>query len=218
LPFEKPLLVTSSKTNGDNNFADGIYIKCRFTSDDEPERRVWKVTTRTDSSRGEQLYQAVIEIPTMAPPVLTLPSANADNTTTTTTTSEQPWVTVLVPFDKFRLVSGARLMSLDSGNIMNTTGGLYQIGMVMSKFTIAAKMTAIENFRPGYFELQLKEMGLFTKTMMTTTTTTTTEEELAVITKPKSTPLVFQLLRPLARLFFTEDRYVDLVPALLLFH
>jgi hypothetical protein len=212
LPFEKPLVVKSND--------GGIYIKCRFTSDEEPERRVWKVTTRTDSSRGEQLYQALIEIPTTSSPP---PSpVSADTATEQQTQSQQqpqpqPWVTVLVPFDKFRLVSGARLMSLDAGNGMNTTGGLYQIGMVMSKFTIAAKMTAIDNFRPGYFELQLQEMGLFTTTTTTKATTTiettptTTEEESAVITKPKTTPLILQLLQPLARLFFTEDRYVYVV-------
>ena len=180
------------------NMDGGLYVKCRFTSDDEPERRVWKVTTRTDTSRGEQLYQAMIEIP----------KCNNDN-----------WVTVHVPFEDFRLVRGARLMA-DTESKMNVTGGLYQIGMVMSKFTIAKNMTAIDNFRPGYFELQISEIGVYSKAATTTKDVTAIEAnvddkskmEVQVLSKEQASkrlPILLKVLRPVSKLFFSEQRYVS---------
>ena len=37
---------------------DGIALTCGFESDDEPERRTWKATVRTQNDRGEMVYQA----------------------------------------------------------------------------------------------------------------------------------------------------------------
>ena len=37
---------------------DGLMIACAFESDDEPERRTWKATVRTQNDRGEVVYQA----------------------------------------------------------------------------------------------------------------------------------------------------------------
>jgi hypothetical protein len=31
----------------------------------------------------------------------------------------------------------------------------------MSKFVLGATMTELENFRPGFFELQLREVGVY---------------------------------------------------------
>ena len=194
----------NSQFAGADNGGDGLYVKCRFTSDDEPERRVWKVTTRTDTSRGEQLYQAMIEIPKKN-------SADENDT----------WVTIRVPFEEFRLVRGARLMA-DTESRINVTGGLYQIGMVMSKFTIAKNMTAIDNFRPGYFELQISEIGLYSSTPKSTTkdepaVVVVVDEddddkskmEVQVLSKEQASkrlPILLKVLRPVSKLFFSEQR------------
>ena len=47
-PFETPLSAVGF---------DGVYIKARFTSDSEPERRTYKLTVRDDRSRGEYVRQ-----------------------------------------------------------------------------------------------------------------------------------------------------------------
>lgn len=74
LAFEEPLQV------GD---AAGFFLDCRLTSDDEPERRVWKMTTRSERSRGEELYQAQFTIPK---------------------NSTDAWARIMIPFSHFRLV------------------------------------------------------------------------------------------------------------------
>ena len=197
MPFQDTLKVDSATaSNG------GLYVKCRFTSDDEPERRVWKVTTRTDSSRGEQLYQAMITIPKRE---------ESDK--------DDDWVTVHVPFTDFKFVSGARLIA-DVTSKMNVTGGLYQIGMVMSKFTIAKNMTSIENFRPGYFELQLAEIGLYNEDGAADnnneedSSKSSAVMDVQVLSKDeasKQSPVLLKILRPVAKLFFSEKRYVGFV-------
>jgi hypothetical protein len=94
-PFETPLNV------GD---ADGFYMTCRLASDEESQRRVWKVTTRVEQSRGEQLYQAPFDL----------------------VQKGDEWSTIKVPFSSFRLVRGPR--TVPDGEPLNTTGGLYQFG------------------------------------------------------------------------------------------
>lgn len=135
LPFKEPLKVGSD--------AQGLYLLCRFTSDSEPQRRIWKLTTRTKASRGEQLYQAMFEIPV----------EDKDG-------GEMDWQVIRVPFDSFSEVRGPRLVP--GSPPLNTTGGLFQIGISLSKFQIGVNMTEVPNFRPGFFELQLKEIGLYT--------------------------------------------------------
>jgi hypothetical protein len=136
LPFEAPLKVTRG--------AEGFYLLYRFTSDDEPDRRVWKMTTRSESSRGERLYQAMFEI---AKPTI------GD------TDGQLAWQKVTIPFSSFAQVRGPRLV--EGAPPLNTTGGLYQIGISLSKFQMATNTTEIQAFRAGYFELQLKEIGFF---------------------------------------------------------
>jgi hypothetical protein len=53
-PFVEPLIPCDD--NG------GFYITCRLVSDNEPERRVWKMTTRTRPDRGELLYHAPVNL------------------------------------------------------------------------------------------------------------------------------------------------------------
>jgi len=73
LPFQdgKPLQVVKSKADasdsdstGGSNGSYGFYIKLKLMSDNEPERRVWKMTTRTKNIQtSEQVYQSSFEIP-----------------------------------------------------------------------------------------------------------------------------------------------------------
>lgn len=136
LPFEAPVMVTSD--------IEGFYLLYRFTSDDEPNRRVWKMTTRCDKSRGEQVYQAMFEI---AKPSISNKDASME------------WQKVTIPFSSFAQVRGPRLV--EGAPPLNATGGLYQFGITLSKFQMAAATTEIPDFRPGYFEVQLKEIGFY---------------------------------------------------------
>lgn len=186
LPFEQPLKVGSN--------SQGIYLRCRFTSDDEPQRRVWKLTTRTEASRGEQLYQATFEIQ-----------------------RSNEWQIVLVPFSSFAQVRGPRL--IPDAPPLNTTGGLYQIGMTMSKFQMGANATEIPNFRPGFFELQLAEVGVYSSGTSSSTIkmpddsgvdlgAATPVKTLSKEEVDKKRPVILKILSPVFKILFNEKRYV----------
>ncbi len=177
LPFDQPIKVGQE--------AEGIYLQYRFTSDEEPERRVWKVTTRSESSRGEQLYQAMFQITTAATP------------------DKWEWNRAEIPFSSFQQVRGPRLV--EGGPALNVSNGLYQIGLSLSKFMISKNVTEIPNFRPGYFELYIKEIGIYSgkRDVNLAVPTTLSKNEIA-----KKKPLVLKLLLPLFAVFFNEKRYV----------
>jgi len=190
---------------------DGFYLKARLASDNEPERRVWKLTTRVENvQRSEQLYQAMFEIP----------KDDNENDDKDTPNSNE-WKTIRVPFESFVQVRGPRIVA--NGPPLNVTGGLYQIGMTMSKFQIATNTTEFFNFRPGYFELQIKEIGVYSSNKVkeaeteastaTTTTSTiaTTIETPMTLTKEeakKKRPTALKILSPVAKVFFNEKRCV----------
>lgn len=174
LPFEEPLQV--------NKNAEGLFVDCRLTSDDEPERRVWKVSTRTERSRGEELYQAEFE----------LPKAPSDKT---------EWSRVQLPFNDFQKVRGARYVP--DAEKMNVSSGIYQIGLTLSKFVLAQNMTELENFRAGFFELQIKSIGVYfpsEKQDVVSAPKTLSKEEME-----RKRPLALKLLLPAAKLFFSEQ-------------
>jgi hypothetical protein len=162
--------------------ADGIYLLCRLTSDEEPERRAWKVTTRSEQSRGELVYQVAYK----------LPKNDGDD-----------WAEIMIPFSDFQLVRGPRLV--EGGAALNVTNGIYQIGLSLSKFTIAQNMTEIDNFRPGYFELQLKEVGVYKK-KVETALTVSSPQVLSKDEANKKRPIFLKFLLPLAKIFFNEKR------------
>jgi hypothetical protein len=145
--------------------SDGFYVKCRLASDDEPERRIWKITTRTRSDRGELLYQAPFDL------VSAVEAAKE---------TADEWCTVKVPFDSFLYVRGPRV--IPDGPQLNSTTGLYQIGMTMSKFVFGANTNELENFRDGFFEFQIREIGLF-------------KEQKDIVMDVVSTPKVFSWKR-----------------------
>lgn len=172
-PFAEPLMVGS---------ADGFYVMCRLTSDNEPERRVWKMTTRTKPDRGELLYQAPFDF----------------------TSTSSNWTTVKVPFASFKYVRGPRM--IPDGPPLNTTAGLYQIGMTMSKFVFGVNTTEISNFRDGFFELQLKEIGLYKEREDSTIGTVVTPKVYSKLEAKKQRSLILKVLIPVSKIFFSEQR------------
>ncbi|CAJ1896237.1 unnamed protein product [Cylindrotheca closterium] len=162
--------------------ADGFYVLCRLTSDDEPDRRVWKLTTRSEASRSEQLYQVMFDLPA-------------------STGEENDWNLVKVKFSDFVQVRGPRVV--EGGPKLNSSA-IFQIGMALSKFKISSTGEQIENFRPGYFELQVKEIGAFRegKNPLTLEFPGTLEKEEA----EKKKPLPLKVLGPVAKVFFSEKR------------
>jgi Complex I intermediate-associated protein 30 (CIA30) len=176
LPFHEPLDVS----NG-----DGVYVRCRLNSDLEAHRRIWKLTLRTDRTKGEQLYQSIITIPS--------------------TKQKGEFFTLQVPFESFRLVRGARLVP--DAEPFKKTRGVCQIGLVLSKFAIAEQMTLMPNFRPGFFELLIKDIGIVYKDATAaaapsclTVASLTKEDAMA------QRPMLIKTLMPLSRILSTEKR------------
>lgn len=184
LPFVEPLQVRTgtNETLGATLLPQGFYIDCRLASDDEPERRVWKVSTRTERSRGEQLYQAEFRIPP----------------------EKEGWSRIQIPFSDFQMVRGATFVP--GGEQMNVSQGIYQIGLTLSKFRLAQNMTVLDNFRAGYFELQIKSLGLYyTEEEVEHTPVPTTPRTLSRDEMKRSRPLIVKTLLPLSKLFFSEQ-------------
>ena len=182
---------------------EGVYLDCNLASDDEAERRIWKLTVRTDSSRGEMVYQSQFDLK-QAIEDAKKQSVGDDNNDVI-----DAWAKVLVPFDKFQLVRGPRL--IPDGPPLNVTGGIYQIGMTLSKFVMNVNTTELENFRPGYFDLRIKRIGFYNSqtdggsnvsasTKVAAVPTTLSKED-----AEKKRPVVLRLLLPIAKLLFSEQ-------------
>ena len=101
---------------------------------------------RTDSLHSEQVYQQQFELP--------LTSANYMND------NDDKWTQIKIHFDSFTLVRGPRKV-LDGPNL-DSTQGLFQIGMTMSEFIIANNMTAMNDFLLFFFfQIYVESMGLY---------------------------------------------------------
>ena len=185
---------------------DGVYLDCSLASDDEAERRVWKMTVRVDSSRGEVVYQSQFDLKQAIEAAKEQQSLNDDNSN-----DDGVWARVLVPFEKFQLVRGPRL--IPDGPPLNVTSGIYQIGMTMSKFVMNVNTTELENFRPGYFDLRIKRIGFYNgieqgNTSTDTSTPDQTNNVPSTLSKEealKKRPIVVKLLLPIAKLLFSEQ-------------
>jgi len=114
---------------------DGLVITCALVSDADADRRVWKLSLRLDETRGEVVYQAEF-----VPPVGDMQA-------------------VYVPFSSFQLVRGP-IAILGAPSISNTSA-IFQIGFTCSKFVIDSKMTQLEDFRNGTFQLDIAEIGAY---------------------------------------------------------
>mmetsp|Transcript_3083 Transcript_3083/g.6281 ORF Transcript_3083/g.6281 Transcript_3083/m.6281 type:complete len:430 (+) Transcript_3083:254-1543(+) len=191
LPFK------SAPLNATNQ--DGVFMDCNLASDDEPEKRIWKFTVRTDTSRGEMVYQAQFDLKA-AIDKATL-NSNAD------TSDTHPWARVMVPFDQFQLVRGPRLVP--DGPKLDVSGGIFQIGMTLSKFQIAANTTQLEDFRPGYFNLHIQSIGFYRNEAGDNGVTNGSGAKVPdTFTKKEAEskrPLVLKLLLPVAKLLFSEQ-------------
>lgn len=185
LPFVEPLRVAG--TDASPSDGGGFYLVARLASDDEPQRRVWKMTTRVKPDRGELLYQARYHLERASP-------------------DAEGWSRVQVPFDSFQLVRGPR--TIPDGPPLNVTGGIYQIGMTLSKFELGANVSELENFRPGFFELQIKEIGVYTKREDNQQDGVSKPRVLSKDEAQKKRPLFLKLVLPVSKAFFTEQRYV----------
>jgi hypothetical protein len=188
LPFkESPLNATGQ---------EGVYLDCNLASDDEAERRVWKLTVRTDSSRGEMVYQSQFDLKQA------IEDAKKQNND-----DGAAWARVLVPFDKFQLVRGPRM--IPDGPPLNVTGGIYQIGMTLSKFVMNVNTTELENFRPGYFDLQIKRIGFYTNQhdggSKNDSESINVPSTLSKEDAEKKRPVALRLLLPIAKLLFSEQ-------------
>lgn len=173
-PFREPLQAAD---------ADGFYLVGRLVSDQEPERRIWKFSTRTKPDRGEVVYQAPFCFP-----------------------KNQTWNRVDIPFADFKLVRGPRV--IPDAPPLNTTGGIYQIGMTMSKFVFGTNTTELVNFRDGFFEVQLKEIGFYKQQPAGKALLVEPPQVLSKAESKKQRPLLFKIISPLFRLVFSETRYV----------
>ncbi|KAL7547893.1 hypothetical protein ACHAWF_011164 [Thalassiosira exigua] len=185
-PFVSPLNATG---------CDGVYLDCRLASDDDADRRVWKLTVRTDTSRGERVYQAEYDL-----------KGAMENTMKREGGDDRTWARVKVPFEEFRLVRGPRLVP--DGPPLDASGGIYQIGMTLSKFQMAENTTEIENFRPGYFDVHIQRMGFYGDEdvgIPTEGTPSDVPETLSKEDASKKRPLLLKLLLPVAKVFFSEQ-------------
>ena len=185
LPFREKLQV---------DFAEGLYVKCRLSSDKDTDKRVWKITTRTEESRGEQLYQAMFDIP---PPLLDDDDDDDDNV---------EWATVQIPFSNFTLVRGAR--KVKDGKPFDAENGIFQIGFTMSKFKIGENMTELEGFRPGFFELQFKEIGLYSRSPVELVggDLPNTVNALSKAEALQKRPLMLKILSPIFKIVFLTEK------------
>ena len=211
-PFREPLDAAGSQ---------GLFVDCRLASDDEPERRVWKITCRVDESRGEMVYQAAFPMPRGA-----------------------EFSRVFVPFDDFQLVRGPRVVP--GAPKLNVTNGIYQselvrlrrfalsichlasvllthtfcivhpfltctylfisVGMSLSKFVIGVNTTELENFRPGFFDLQIRQIGFYNNanTNKEDMPGVVSVDTLSKAEVDKRRPLLLKILLSISKLFFSE--------------
>ncbi len=174
-------------------------MDCFLASDDEPEKRIWKFTVRTDTSRGELVYQAQFDLKAAIDKSKLEPVAD--------TAESHQWARVMVPFDQFQLVKGPRLVP--DGPKLDVSGGIYQIGMTLSKFQIAVNTTQLDDFRPGYFNLHIQRIGFFKNDagndVVTDGSVAKVPDTLTKKEAERERPLVLKLLLPIAKLLFSEQ-------------
>eukprot|EP00740_Mantoniella_antarctica_P023874 CAMPEP_0198680696 /NCGR_PEP_ID=MMETSP1468-20131203/5329_1 /TAXON_ID=1461545 /ORGANISM="Mantoniella sp, Strain CCMP1436" /LENGTH=464 /DNA_ID=CAMNT_0044421339 /DNA_START=49 /DNA_END=1443 /DNA_ORIENTATION=+ len=130
------------KTPLDLSTFDGIAMSCGFESDDEPQRRTWKATVRTQNNRGEVVYQA-----TFMPPV-------ADKTKDANAKPEE----IRIPWESFRLVRGPVVVPDVPPLSADQCSQVFGLGLIMSRFGPQGPMP---DFREGPFRLALHSLGVF---------------------------------------------------------
>ena len=169
----------------DLSSADGIYVDCEVLDvGAAPSKRVWKMAIRTRQDRGEVVYQQAFN-----------PSKQRQ--------------AVKLPYDKFRLVRGPRLVPgippLDAASTNET----YQISLVVSKFEVSETGQALDGFEEGLFAMRLHGIGTYAGTASSAAAKTKPPASMPrALTKEeqeKAAPPVIKLLRPLLGLLFGEE-------------
>lgn len=163
---------------------EGLYIDAALTSDAEPQTRAWKCTVRCSRERGEVVYTAEWR-----------PGAATRSRT-------------LIPFSEFRLVRGPRLVPNAPPLGKQDLARVFGFGLTCSKFAAPSSIdsaTLVQNFRPGFFRVDLYEIGAYGS-----------DKELAkplpatgVTSRPNSASNpnpIFKLLRPISSIVFSEER------------
>ena len=135
------------KTPLDLTAFDGISIVCGLESDDEPARRTWKATVRTQNNRGEVVYQA-----SFVPPV-SVASSKAKDAEGDAIPTE-----VRIPWESFRLVRGPVVVPDVPPLSADQCGEVYGLGLIMSRFGPNGPMP---DFRDGPFRLALHRYGVY---------------------------------------------------------
>ena len=171
------------------------------------------MTLRTEASRGEKVYQAEYN----------LQEAMNEASLKEEGQTNGSWARVMIPFNDFQLVRGPRLIP-NSPKIDVASSGIYQIGMTMSKFKMAITTTEIDNFRSGYFELQIQRIGFYTTTtysdnaekndvLVNDMSSNNSSSMMAVVPDTlsksesmKRRPMVLKLLLPIIRLILGTEQ------------
>ena len=130
------------KTPLDLSAYDGVAIRAGFESDDEPSRRTWKATLRTQNNRGEVVYQA-----TFVPPV-SAPGGDAPG----------PEEEIKIPWASFRLVRGPVVVPDVPPLSAEQCKAVYGVGLIMSRFGPRGPMP---DFREGPFKLAIHAFGVY---------------------------------------------------------
>ena len=132
------------KTPLDLTAFDGISIVCGLESDDEPARRTWKATVRTQNNRGEVVYQA-----SFVPPVASKDPTSKDGFLP---------AEVRIPWESFRLVRGPVVVPNVPPLSADQCSAVYGLGLIMSRFGPNGPMP---DFRDGPFRLALHSYGVY---------------------------------------------------------
>ena len=156
---------------------EGVYLRVRFISDDQPGRRTFKVTVRDDDTRGEFVHQAMFQVDK----------------------GGNDFQLVKVPFDSLLSVRGpvlnARGSPFDKSKI-------FQVGVVISKFMISESMETIDDFRDGFFSMDVKDIGFYGGDGGSGQPGELASETIAEGDAKRPMPVV--ILSPIFKLFFNE--------------
>jgi len=156
--------------------SSGMFIDCVVLPDvgADPNKRVWKIAIRTKQDRGEVVYQAQFKPP-------------------------RKRSTVRVPFEKFRLVRGPRLVPGAPPLTSSQMNETYQMSIIVTKFMVSENLSALPDFEEGPFALKLFRVGTYGYFRTPKIPRPLTAEEQAA-----ASPILVRLLRPLLSSLFSE--------------
>ena len=76
--------------------------------------------------------------------------------------------------------------------------------MSLSKFVIGANTTELENFRAGFFDLQIRQIGFYNANKQKDMPAVVSVDTLSKSEVNKQRPLLLKILLPISKLFFSE--------------